>query len=86
MWWTYQEFGWILGSSVSDEVERVRVTRRCRGSCELQFSLHGRIQGSVWASGRALVLARRSCGQQLVDAEGLWVGGDEKRKEKMFRL
>ena len=57
------------------------MTRRCRGSCELQFSLHGRIQGSVWASGRALVLARRSGGLQRVDAEGLWVGGEEKEKK-----
>ena len=34
------------------------------------------------SDGRALVLARRSCGLQRVDAEGLWVGGDKKRKRR----
>ena len=52
----------------------VRVTWRCRRSCELRFCTAGfrEVSGLVHVSdGRALVLARRGCGLQCVGAEGL---------------
>ena len=42
------------------------------------------VSGLVHVSdGRVLVLARRSCGPQCVDAEGLWVGGDEVKVSRL---